>query len=204
MLVACEYSGIVRDAFLAAGHEAMSCDLLPTESPGPHYQGDVRDVLHKGWDLMIAHPPCERLTVAANKYYLPRYAERFPNIHEERKAAIEFFLKLANAPIEKICIENPIGIMSKAYRKPEQIIQPFWFGDAERKATCLWFKGLPNLKPTNIVKPDIILHASGRTDSRLHFETLKLPKIERRKARSKTFQGIADVMAEQWFDILSR
>lgn len=198
VLVACEFSGIVREAFAKRGHDAWSCDLLPTEIPGQHIQSDVLEILDRGWDLMIAHPNCERLTVAANKYYLPKYNLRFPNIHKERRTAIEFFLKLANCPINKICLENPIGIMSTIYRKPNQIIQPWQFGHTERKATCLWLKNIQNLIPTNIVKPDIIYHKSGRTDSRLHYETLKLPKELRRKERSRTFQNIANAMAEQW------
>ena len=148
--------------------------------------------------MMIAHPECTRLTVAANKYYKPEYSSRFPTIHEDREKAVEFFMRIANAPIEKIAIENPIGIMSTRWKKPSQVIQPYMFGDRERKGTCLWLKNLPNLVPTNIVGPEIITHASGRTDSKLHFETLKLPKEERRKARSKTFEGIAKAMAEQW------
>lgn len=199
ILVACEYSGIVRDAFLAKGHDAISCDILSTESPGPHYQGDIFDILYsEKWDLMIAHPPCTRLTCAANKYYKPQYHYRFPNIQNERISAINFFMKLVNADIDKIAIENPIGIMSTKYRKPNQIIQPYQFSHTERKSTCLWLKNLPLLIHTNIVIPEIIFHKSGKTDSKLHFETLKLPKEERSKIRSKTFQGIANAMAEQW------
>jgi len=147
---------------------------------------------------MIAHPECTRLTVAANKYYKPEYADRFPTIHEDRKKAVEFFMMLANASIKKIAIENPVGIMSTRWKKPNQIIQPYQFGHTERKATCLWLKNLPNLMATKIVEPDIITHKSGKTDSRLHYETLKLPKEERRKARSVTFPGIAEAMATQW------
>ena len=205
LLIACEESGIVRESFRSMGINAYSCDLLQSSIPSLyHFQCDIFELLeNEKFDAMIAHPPCERLTVAANKYYLPQYADRFPNIHKERKAAIEFFLKLATYPIKHKAIENPIGIMSKLYRKPNQIIQPFWFGDGERKATCLWLEGLPNLQPTNIVQPDIIIHKSGRTDSRLHFETLKLPPIERRKARSKTFPGIAAAMAKQWSEYIN-
>lgn len=146
----------------------------------------------------VFHPPCTRLTVAANKYYKPEYSSRFPNIHEERKQAVSFFMQLTKAKVKKWAIENPIGIMSSIYRKPDQIIQPYYFGDTERKATCLWLNQLPKLIPTNIVKPEIIYHKSGRTDGKLHFETLKLPKEERAKIRSRTFQGIADAMAAQW------
>lgn len=205
VLVACEESQTVCMAFRKLGHEAFSCDLLPCSGGHPewHLNCDMFSIIDNGWDLMIAHPECTRLTVAANKYYGPLYADRFPNIHEDRKKAVEFFIRITQSKIDKIAIENPIGIMSKIYRKPDQIIQPFQFGDAERKATCLWLTGLPLLKHTNIVQPDIIVHKSGRTDSRLHYETFKLPKEERRKARSKTFQGIADAMALQWGGLVS-
>jgi site-specific DNA-cytosine methylase len=198
VLIACEFSGTVRDAFSKKGHEAWSCDLLDTETIGKHIKGDVLEILNQKWDLMIAHPPCQRLTCAANKYYKEEYSKRFPNIQKEREEAILFFMNFANAKIDKICIENPIGIMSTRYKKPNQIIQPYQFGHTERKSTCLWLKNLPQLKPTNIVKPDIIIHKNGKTDSRLHYETLKLPKELRSKIRSKTFQGIADAMANQW------
>jgi hypothetical protein len=155
-------------------------------------------ILSLGWDLMIAHPECTRLTCAANKYYKPEYAERFPTIHDDRELAVAFFMRVIGVDIPMIAVENPIGIMSTRYRKPDQIIQPWQFGHTERKATCLWLKGLPLLTPTDIVTPDIITHKSGKTDSRLHYETLKLPKEERRKARSKTFNGIAKAMAAQW------
>ena len=148
--------------------------------------------------MMIAHPECTRLTVTANKWYKPEFAKRFPTIHEDREEAVKFFMRLVNAPIPKIAIENPIGIMSTRYRKPDQIIQPYHFGDTERKSTCLWLKDLPKLKHTNVVEPEIIYHKSGRTDGKLHYETMKLPKEERRKARSVTFQGIADAIADQW------
>jgi len=148
--------------------------------------------------LAIFHPECTRLTVAANKWYKPEFKDRFPNIHEERERAVTFFLELAALPIKHVAIENPIGIMSTRFEKPQQIIQPYQFGDPERKATCLWLKNLPKLIPTNIVEPEIIYHKSGRTDGKLHFETMRLPKEERRKARSVTFKGIANAMADQW------
>ena len=200
VLIACEESQTVCKAFREKGHEAYSCDIQECSGGHPewHIKGDVLPLLKQQWDLIIAHPPCTRLTVAANKYYKPEYAERFPSIHQDRKDAIEFFLEFTRCNCPKVAIENPIGIMSTVYKKPEQIIQPYQFGHTERKATCLWLKGLTKLKPTNIVEPDIIVHKSGKTDSRLHYETLKLPKQERAKARSKTFQGIADAMAEQW------
>lgn len=201
VLVGCEESQTVCKAFRASGHEAYSCDLLPCSGGHPewHLQMDVFEAIKlKKWDIGIFHPECTRLTVAANKYYKPEYAERFPTIHEDREKAVEFFMKLTEVDIPMTAIENPIGIMSTRYRKADQVIQPYWFGDAERKGTCLWLKNLPKLVATNMVEPDIIKHRSGRTDSRLHYETFKLPKEERRKARSKTFQGIADAMALQW------
>jgi hypothetical protein len=202
VLIACEESQTVCKAFRELGHEAYSCDLLPESGGHPewHIRGDMfaNGLLQAGWDLMIAHPECTRLTCAANKYYKPEYADRFPNIHTDREAAVEFFMRVVAVDIQRIAIENPIGIMSTRYRKPDQIIQPYQFGHTERKATCLWLKNLPLLTSTKIVEPDIITHASGKTDSRLHYETLKLPKEERRKARSKTFDGIAKAMAAQW------
>jgi hypothetical protein len=179
VLVACEFSGIVRDAFASRGHNAVSCDLLPTERPGKHIQGDVLNHLHDdGWDLMIAHPPCTHLAVSGARWFKERQAEQ--------KQAIDFFITLANAPIRSICIENPIGIMSSQFRKPEQIIQPWQFGHGETKATCLWLKNLPLLKPTKIVE--------GR-EGRVWKEP---PNEERWKNRSRTYIGIADAMADQW------
>lgn len=204
ILVGCEESQTITKAFRKLGFEAYSCDLLPCSGGHPewHLQMDVFEAIKlKKWDLGIFHPECTRLTVTANKWYKPEFAHRFPTIHEDREKAVEFFMKLVNCDIPKIAIENPIGIMSTRYRKPDQIIQPYHFGDTERKSTCLWLKGLPKLKHTNVVKPEIIYHKSGRTDGKLHFETMKLPKEERRKARSVTFQGIADAIASQWSNI---
>ena len=223
VLVACEESQAVTIEFRKLGHEAFSCDLLPCSGGHPewHIMTDIKKVLNgsfmaygqfwteagtvesiHNWDLMIAHPECTRLTVAANKYYKPEYSERFPTINEDREKAVEFFMMLVNANVPHIAIENPIGIMSTRYKKPAKVIQPYWFGDTERKGTCLWLKNLPKLTATNIVEPEIIVHKSGRTDSRLHYETFKLPKEERRKARSKTFPGIAAAMAIQWSEYL--
>ena len=180
VLVACEFSGRVRDAFISKGYDAMSCDLLPSETPGPHYQGDVLDVLDDGWDLMIAHPPCTHLAVSGAAWFAEKRKDG------RQQEAIDFFMKLANAEIPKIAVENPISIMSTVWRKPDQIIQPWMFGHGETKATCLWLKNLPKLQPTNVV--------SGR-EQRLH----RLPPSpDRWKLRSVTFQGIADAMAEQW------
>ena len=178
VLVACEFSGRVRDAFLAADHDAMSCDLLPTEILGPHYQGDVRDVLGDGWDLMIAHPPCTHLAVSGARWFKEKAFEQ----HQ----ALEFVRLLLNAPIPRIALENPISIISSRIRKPDQIIQPWQFGHGETKATCLWLKGLPHLQPTLIVE--------GR-EARVH----KLPPSKDRwKKRSETYSGIANAMAQQW------
>lgn len=180
VLIACEYSGAVRDAFIRVGHDAMSCDLLPTDKPGPHYKGDVFDIIGDGWDLMIAHPPCTHLSVSGARHFAAKRADG------RQQAAIDFFMALANVEIPRIAIENPICIMSSQWRKPDQIIQPWQFGHGETKATCLWLKGLPNLKPTDIV--------SGRAD-RIH----KMPPSpDRWKLRSATYQGIANAMAEQW------
>ena len=180
VLVACEYSGVVRDAFIRGGHDAMSCDLLPTDAPGPHYQGDIRDVLDYPWDLMIAHPPCTDLSVSGARHF---EAKRMIGRQQQGAA---FFMMLVKADIPRIAVENPICIMSKLYRKPDQIINPWQFGHGETKATCLWLKGLPQLNPTNIV--------DGRED-RIH----KLPPSpDRWKIRSTTYQGIADAMAAQW------
>lgn len=178
VLIACEFSGIVRDAFIAKGHDAMSCDLLPTDKPGPHYQGDVFDVINDGWDLMIAHPPCTHLAVSGARWFKDKVTEQ--------AEALDFVRKLMNADIGRICIENPVSIISSRIRKPDQTIQPWQFGHGETKRTCLWLKGLPKLVPTDIV--------DGR-DQRIW----KLPPSpDRWKIRSATFQGIADAMANQW------
>jgi len=180
VLVACEFSGVVRDAFLRGGVEAMSCDFLPTESPGPHYQGDIRDVLDYPWDLMIAHPPCTDLSVSGAKHFPAK------KLNGKQQFGASFFMMLAKSDISKICIENPVSVMSTLYCKPNQIIQPWQFGHGETKSTCLWLKNLPKLVPTNIV--------NGR-ETRIH----KMPPSQDRwKLRSITYQGIADAMAYQW------
>jgi site-specific DNA-cytosine methylase len=200
VLIACEYSGVVREAFAKLGHDAMSCDLLPTEQPGNHYQGDVRDVLYENWDMVIAHPPCTFLSVAGNRWFNEeRYGDKALSRKAERIEAANFFKIFTDINCEKVAIENPIGFMSNAYQKPDQIIHPYFFGDPERKATCLWLKGLEKLVSTNIVQPEIITYKNGKgTDSPWHLNSLSLPAEERRKVRSKTFQGIADAMASQW------
>ena len=206
VLVACEESQAVCKAFRALGHKAFSCDLQECSGGHPewHIKGDALKVLNLPmWDLVIAHPPCTFLTVAANRYYNEdKYGEKAKRRKDEREQAIKFFMEFANCKCKRVAIENPIGVISSRWKKPTQIIQPFQFGHKERKATCLWLKNLPPLKPTNIVEPDIIKHASGKTDSRLHFETLSLPAEERAKIRSKTFEGIAKAMAEQWSEYI--
>jgi len=198
VLVACEFSGVVREAFKKKGHDAWSCDLSPTEIPGQHIKGDILEILNNGWDLMIAHPPCTYLCVTGNRWFKPEYKSRFPNREQQREDAIKFFMILVNAPIPKISIENPVGIMSRLYRKPEQIIQPFQFGHKEAKKTCLWLKNLPLLKPTKTVEPEYTTYKSGKRMATWYAEAIKLPSKEREKLRSTTFQGIAQAMAEQW------
>jgi hypothetical protein len=192
VLVACEYSGIVRDAFAAKGHDAWSCDILPTESPGNHFQGDVLEHLDKGWDLMIAHPPCTHLAVSGARWFTE--GKKPWSLQED---ALDFVRKLLDAPIDKIALENPVSVISTKIRKPNQIIQPFEYGHDVTKKTCLWLKNLPNLKPTKIVKPDIVL-VNGKKMSRMHYESFKLPSKERSKVRSKFYTGIANAMADQW------
>lgn len=192
VLVACEFSGIVRDAFAALGHDAWSCDLLPSERPGNHIQGNVFDIILDEWDLMIGHPPCTYLTVAANGWHARR-PERAPL----REKAIRFFTTLLEEPIGKICLENPVGVLSSRFRKPDQIIQPWQFGHETRKATCLWLKNLPLLKPTNIVEPEIVKGTSPK--GKKYYGLNWLPQTEDRwKIRSRTFEGIGRAMAEQW------
>lgn len=178
VLVACEFSGIVRDAFNAAGHSAMSCDFEPTERPGSHYRGDVRDVLYDGWDLMLAFPPCTHLAVSGARHFARKAAEQ--------AEALEFVRFLLDAPIPRIALENPVSIISSRIRKPDQIIQPWQFGHGEVKATCLWLKNLPKLMPTDVV--------AGR-EARVH---RMAPGPNRWRDRSRTFEGIAAAMAAQW------
>ena len=192
VLIACEYSGIVRDAFAAKGHDAWSCDILPTESPGNHFQGDILEHLDKGWDLMIAHPPCTHLAVSGARWFTE--GKKPWSLQED---ALDFVRKLLAAPIDKIALENPVSVISTKIRKPNQIIQPFEYGHDVSKKTCLWLKNLPNLKPTKIVKPDII-EKNGYKMSRHHWETFKLPSKIRGKVRSKFYTGIANAMADQW------
>jgi len=202
ILIACEFSQIVTKVFRENGHEAVSCDLLPTEgNPDWHIRDDVLKHLDDGWDMMIAFPPCTFLAVSGNKWMKPEFRHRFPDRPEQRKEAMDFFMKLVNAPIKKIAIENPIGIMSTHYRKPDQIIQPWQYGHREIKATSLWLKGLPNLIPTKIVTPEwIIGKTDGKKYSRIHYMTAGSfgKDINRKRDRSRTYPGIAEAMADQW------
>lgn len=204
VLIGCEKSGVIREAFAKRGWDAWSCDLLPSEIGGNHIQGDVIDLIRKDkaagvWDLFIAHPECTYLTVAGNKWNKPEYLERFPNRELQRRQAIDFFLTVAEANIPRVAIENPIGIMSTIYRKPDQIIHPWHFGHPVSKATCLWLRKLPKLMHTNIVEPEFDTFPSGNRQSKWHTQTGHIRcKKARSAARSKTFQGIADAMAEQW------
>ncbi len=197
VLVACEFSGIVRDAFIARGHDAMSCDLLPPESPGPHYTGSVFDILNDGWDMMIAHPPCTHLACSGAAWFEKKKK------NGKQQNGIDFFMKLAEASINKICVENPVGIMSSLWRTPDQIIQPYYFGDEYQKTTCLWLKNLLKLKhikvddlfdkATHVNKGEMIKYASGKVMPKWYAESRGNGHL-----RSRTFQGIAKAMAEQW------
>lgn len=192
ILVGCEFSGIVREAFRKHGHNAWSCDLLSADDKSEyHIQDDILNHLDEDWDIAIFHPPCTFLTISANKWYKDEL-DMFSDRQNSRIDAIKFFMQLINCNIPKVAVENPIGVMSSRYRKPDQILQPWMFGHGETKATCLWLKGLPKLEPTDIV--------SGR-EQRLHY----LPKTDDRwKLRSITFQGIADAMAKQWTKPIQR
>lgn len=182
VLIGCEYSGEVRDAFLALGHNAMSCDILATDVPGPHYQGSVFDVIDYPWDIAIFHPPCTHLSVSGSRHFEAK------RVDGRQQAAVSFFMKLqrCSAHIPKVATENPVCIMSSLWRKPDQIIQPWMFGHGETKATCLWLKGLRKLRPTNVV--------DGR-EPRIHFMP---PSKDRWKLRSQTYSGVAQAMASQW------
>lgn len=218
VLIACEESQTVCKAFRDKGHNAFSCDIQKCSGGHPewHINYGVEPVMWGGckfftqdgklheiegvWDLVIAHPPCTYLTVSGNSWFVEdKYYSRADNRYLNRVEAIDFFMKfvLLNAP--KVAIENPIGIMSNVYRKPDQIIEPYMFGHPTRKKTCLWLKNLPPLQPTNIVEPEIITYKNGKgTDDAWHMNTIGLPQEERARLRSKTFEGIAEAMANQW------
>lgn len=208
VLVACAQSGTVRDAFADRGHDAWSCDILPSDTPGNHIQGDAVSALKRSWDLVIAHPPCTYLTSTGLRWlYHPedlhlridqrRRHPKFPDRLDQKDAAIAFFMAFVGcAP--KWAIENPVGCMSSKYRKPEQIVHPWWFGDDASKATCLWLGGLPALKPTKIVPVTMRVTSTGKSFSQWYWDSSSLKGEERRKMRSKTFQGLASAMASQW------
>lgn len=218
ILIACEESQAVCKAFREKGHRAFSCDIQECSGGHPewHIIGDVlpllngnctftlqngeSDVQINRWDMIIAFPPCTYLTITGNRWFnIERYGKKAIQRIKDRENAIKFFMEFANADCEQIAIENPIGVISSVYRKPNQIIHPYMFGDPARKATCLWLKNLPQLIPTNLVEPEIIRYKNGKgTDNPWHMETIKLPKEERSKIRSKTFPGIAKAMADQW------
>jgi len=190
ILIACEYSGTVRDAFIRSGHDAMSCDILPSDAPGPHHQGDVLDILREGWDMMIAHPPCTHLAVSGAKHFAKKIADG------RQQAALNFVQALMDAPISRICIENPVSIISTRIRKPDQIIQPWMFGHEATKTTCLWLKNLPALTATKVVSRGT-RHITKSGKSLPDWYNLP-PSADRWKIRSTTFPGIADAMAAQW------
>lgn len=216
VLIACEESQNVCKAFREKGHNAFSCDIEPCSGGHPewHILGDALKAVEGGqvvtmdgvehevgrWDLLIAHPPCTYLTNTGNRWFdIGKYGEQALRRIKRREDAALFFMSFVNANVERVAVENPIGYMSTHYKKPTQIIQPYMFGDPERKSTCLWLRGLAPLTPTNIVEPEIIYYKNGKgSDSRWHMDTIGLPSAERSKARSKTFPGIAKAMAEQW------
>jgi hypothetical protein len=192
VLVACEMSGRVRDAFIKRGHEAMSCDLLDTLVPGPHYKGNILDILGDGWDLMIAHPPCTDIAISGSRYFKEKIADG------RQQAALDFVQALMDASIERICIENPVSVISTHIRKPDQIIQPYEFGHNASKRTCLWLKGLPLLKGTEYVEPRIV-DGKKRWDNQTDSGQNRLgPSEDRATIRSLTYEGIAEAMAQQW------
>jgi len=189
VLIACEYSGKTRDSFIRNGHDAISCDLLPTESPGPHYQGDVRDILNDDFDLMVAHPSCQHLAVSGAKHFYKK--------EKEQKEALDFVRLLMNCRIPRWCIENPISVISSAIRPPDQIIQPYEFGDSFQKSTCLWLKNLQKLKPTKIVdKGEFYISPSGKKLPAWYTNISK----NKGKVRSMSFDGISNAFGDQWGD----
>jgi len=201
ILIACEFSGIVRDAFKIRGHDAWSCDLLPTERKGQHIQGDVLEILDDNWDMMIAHPPCTYLSNAGIRWFNEeRYGIKAKKRKQLRLAAREFVENLYNCKIPKIAIENPVGWLNNHWRKPNQVIQPWQFGDKESKKTCLWLKNLPKLTPTKIVKPKIYAYykRGKKKGQPIYGNSYMLFTKDSGKIRSIFFQGIANAMAEQW------
>lgn len=205
VLVGCEFSGVVRDAFIRKGHEAVSCDLLPSEAPGPHIQGDVLEHLDDGWDLAIFHPTCTYLTSSGVLWctHIPKRPKPGVLYGQARidaiADAVKFARTLGECKIPKIAVENPIGLLSSRWRKPDQTVQPWWFGEEAFKGTCLWLKGLPPLKPTNKLFPPPRGTEEYRRWSRVHNEP---PGPNRQKNRSRTYKPLADAMAEQWGTLL--
>lgn len=208
VLIACEFSGAIRNEFRKLGHNAFSCDIVPSiDNSQYHYQCDVRNVLNAyEWDLLIAHPPCTYLTLAGNRWFKPEYADKYPTRQQDRQDAIDFFMELYNAPIPHIAVENPIGIMSSQFRKADQIIQPWQFGDPFQKSTCLWLKNLPKLEHTNVVDKGEFMEWTCKKTGRIKrqpkwyadaFQKTKDP-VERQKIRNTTFPGIAKAIAEQF------
>ena len=204
ILVACECSGKVWDEFIKLGYDATSCDILPTENPGPHYQGNIDDIIDEQWDVMIAFPPCTHLAVSGAAWFEQKKKDG------RQQSAIDFFMKLANAPITHIAIENPIGIMSNIWRKPDQIIHPYYYGDPVRKATCLWLKNLPKLfhqksddlfYQSNYTIPDVVIYKDGKSYSGPAAKWYRTSE-ERSRERSRTYDGIAQAMATQWSEFL--
>lgn len=184
VLIACECSGVVREAFKKRGFDAWSCDLMPSDIPGQHIQGDAILAFKQGWDLVIAHPPCTHLAVSGARHFAEKKRDG------RQQEAVDFFMQMINAPALRVAVENPVCIMSTIYRRPDQVIQPWQFGHGETKATCFWLKNLPKLKPTRIV------------DGREQRIWKMAPGPDRAKERSRTYQGIADAMAQQWGDAL--
>jgi hypothetical protein len=204
ILIACEESQVLCNAFRELGHEAYSCDILPCSGGHPewHFQCDVLNIINDGWGMIIAHPPCTYLTVTGNKWMKPEFRDRFPDRIQQREDAIKFFMAITNAKCDKIAIENPVGIISSVWRKADQYVHPYYFGDPHSKKTGLWLKGLPKLVPTNMVEPEMYVYKDGRRDPMWHVESLKLPPDERAKVRSKTFQGFANAIASQWSELI--
>lgn len=207
VLIACEESQIVCKAFRQLGDEAYSCDVLPCSGGHPewHLKQDVLPLLHEPWDLIIAHPPCTYLTVTGNRWFnIERYAEAAIRRGREREKAVAFFMAFTETACQHVAIENPVGIMSTRWRKPDQIVHPWMFGDPHPKKTCLWLRGLPLLTPTRIVRPEIVVYKNGKgTDSKWHMDTIGFPPAERARLCSKTFDGIANAMAYQWHNYLT-
>lgn len=199
VLIACEFSGIVSSKFSEKGHDAWSCDLQSSTGKGNHYKGSVFSILERGWDLMVAHPPCTYLAVSGNRWLRNKDGTKNMERYKQRWDALDFVWKLMHANVDKICIENPISCISSEIRKPDQIIEPYMFGDEAQKPTCLWLKNLPKLRATNIVgRGDFVISKTGKKMAKWYHDAFALPEKERQNVRSKTFNGIAQAMADQW------